>query len=86
MNTQDRAVYRFRPGALDAISTAKNCRSESELAAVLGFRTNPLEKLDRVRHGALVGFPMAEHVAALMGTGNYLGAWVELVTEQPVAA
>lgn len=80
---QNRALYRFRPGALDAISTAKNCRSEDELAAMLGIRD---DQLDKVRHGALVGLPMAVHVARLMGTGEYLGAWTELVAADPIAA
>lgn len=80
---QNRAIYRFRDGALDAISRAKNCHSESELAAILGIRD---DQLDKVRHGALVGFPMAVHVAKLMGTDGYLGAWTELVTADPIAA
>ncbi|MDN6707411.1 hypothetical protein [Corynebacterium glyciniphilum] len=79
----NRTLYRFRDGALDAISRSKNCRSESELAAILGIRD---EQLDRVRHGALVGLPMAVHVAKLMGTDGYLGAWTELVTADPIAA
>lgn len=78
-----RPIYRFRDGALDAISRQLNLRSESQLAGVLGITD---QQLDKVRHGATVGFPMAARVAKVTGTGDYVGAWVELVTEQPVAA
>lgn len=79
------AIYKFRPGALDAIARAKNTRTEPELAWLLGLQgdTNLLGKL---RHGALVGAPMALHVSGLMGDEEYVSAWFEQVGEELAAA
>lgn len=72
------AVYKFRPGALDAIARATNSRTETQLAWLLGLEGDT-ELLGRLRHGALCGAPMALHVAGVMGDEEYVAAWFDLV-------
>ncbi|AGP30797.1 hypothetical protein [Corynebacterium terpenotabidum] len=71
-----RAVYRLRPGALDAVARTRGISTATGLADALGIST---EELDLVRNGHLVGFPMAVRVAELTGSGDDLSAWTELV-------
>lgn len=75
------AVYRFRPGALDAIARATGRRTESELAWLIGLEGDT-NLLGQLRHGALCGAPMALHVAGLMGDEEYVAAWFELVGDE----
>lgn len=76
-------LYRFRDGALDAIAREKNFRTERQLAAGLGISP---EDVGALRHGAVVGDPMALHVATLMGLDDSLGPWLEPVALDTVAA
>ncbi|MDN6242160.1 MULTISPECIES: hypothetical protein [Actinomycetes] len=79
----DQHLYRFRDGALDAIAREKNLRTERQLATALGIKT---EEVGALRHGAVVGDPMALHVASLMGLDHGLGPWLEPVAFDTVAA
>lgn len=81
--TTQRALYRFRPGALDTIASQTGRTTERQLAALLGIDQ---EQLAKVRHGAIVGAPMALRVSALMGTEDYLAAWFDPVATPAAAA
>ena len=72
-----RAVYEFRPGALDRIAGSLGITDDRDLAASL--RVTP-EELHALRNGAPVGLPMAVHVASLMGTPRELHIWTRLVS------
>lgn len=82
--TKSEALYRFRPGALDAIAQHLNLRTEAQLATALGLGGD-VELLARLRHGALCGAPMALHVSTLMGIENYIGAWFDTVATDHAA-
>lgn len=70
-------VYRFRPGALDHIARSLGIHDDRGLAAALHIST---DELHSVRNGAVVGLPMAVHVASLMGSSFDLRTWTQLVS------
>lgn len=82
-HTQDdstqRAVYRIRSGTLDAIAHKWNAKAPQDLAALLRLSSRDLTA---VRQGALIGLPMAIHIADLMGSTD-LSVWTVLVRASP---
>lgn len=75
-NSTPRAVYRIRSGTLEALVHRWNIESPEDLAVLLRITS---EDLVALRHGALIGLPMAVHIADLMGIANNLSTWTELV-------
>lgn len=76
-------LYRFRPGALDSIARSLNLHTERQLAACLRISA---DNLGALRHGGVVGAPMALHVADLMGRDHDLGPWLEPADDDTIVA
>lgn len=79
----ERLLYRFRPGALDAIMRTRNLTTEDQLASAIGVTRDGLKAL---REGACLTVRGALRVAAMQGDAEYLSGWFDLVEPQPVAA
>lgn len=70
----DRAVYKFRSGAIDAIARLNQIDSDEELASYLGVR---LSDLPAIRAGAPVSSKVALYVSSKQGDLDYLGVWFD---------
>lgn len=76
------SAYRFRPGAIDALAAHHNLQTENAVAGFLGVN---LDQLGKLRHGALVGLPMAMRVSTLTGFDYKFNPWMETVVSEPAA-
>lgn len=75
-------IYRFRPGALDAIARSRNLTTDDQLALYIGVNVTDIPKL---RAGAKVSERLAVRLSALQGDEQYIAAWFEPVGEAKAA-
>jgi hypothetical protein len=75
-------TYRFRPGALDAISRSRRFTTDEQLALYVGVKP---EHLPLLRAGAEVSERLATRLSALQGDEHYISAWFDLVDNSKAA-
>lgn len=83
VTTMTPILYRFRPGALDAIARSRRFTTEEQLALYIGVEERDLPKL---RAGAFVTAEVALRVSTLQGDRDYISAWFDLVEYPQMAA